>query len=232
MTAIEAKIYKTWFVFFSDDFHYPEKSALLAKLKEKENFKNGNEVILPIPDSAPPEIPLMILSKENDYELKFSKKRIDYSHFFEGNELVKDKLLKSIEDIFNAIDQKIKNVGLIISLYFEGITKDNIHEKLVNFFKRETEEMLKINHSEEFTLRSLHKETLKVGSIEDKFNIAFEFNIGKHKLKGKTILIHFDMNTFSSSIGDTSMGFVTDFFRTVFIKQDDFVKKIITEVFG
>ncbi|MFO3492345.1 hypothetical protein SC233_13675, partial [Legionella pneumophila serogroup 1] len=67
------------FVFFSNNIRYRDKASLLSKFKERTPFSNSQEIILPLPDDIPPDVPLMFLSKKGEFEIKFSKARIDFT---------------------------------------------------------------------------------------------------------------------------------------------------------
>jgi len=220
--SIQAKIYKILFVFFSDNFIYQNKSTLLSELKKKKSFKESNETILPLPDNIPPEIPIMLLSKSNEYEIRFSRNRIDY---ISVNNFETQKILLSVDEIFNALNQRLKNVGLVISLYFDDIPEDQINTKIARFFNADNKDIFNMENSSEFVLRNLYKKQLEIGEIKTEVNFSTTFTFANIEDK-KRISVDFDINTFPSRNIEIDNTFVKHFIEKSFSEKEDFINKI------
>lgn len=86
---------KTQLVFFSPEIHLANKLKLAYALNEQlSNLLDSDPVILPIPDDAPPEIPVIqMFSSDQRYTLMISKNRIDLHY---NSELGKDERILPI----------------------------------------------------------------------------------------------------------------------------------------
>lgn len=197
------KFHSIQFVLFPESFNMPEpnkRSEFIAKFKEK--FSDAQETVLPIPNDAPQDIPTMILSLKNSYDIRFARKRIDLnfnSNSKEEKSIEKifssefkplaSKLVKTIED--NLADTiKIEGVGCIIRSYIEVEQSASKFENIIN----NDSELFDFSDNSELMVRNLKKDNLE---ITEKNLRIHEIILMKNQKIGDNdaLFVEFDMNT-------------------------------------
>lgn len=195
------KLHNIQLVIFPRSFPIPkDRSQLLLKLKKK---FDGIETILPIPDEAPPEVPLMILNKQDSFEIKISKARIDYSWFEQSDEtiesIIKNKFLpqaKSFFEIVQTIDDiKLGKIGFVIRSFIEDF--ENVNEKISRSFTDSSRKIFDFSENSDFLLRNTKRHNIEIGDKTFKINEIRLVNTGATSSStGKKVLFfEFDFNS-------------------------------------
>lgn len=225
------------FVLFPEFFNLPEpdkRAEFLAKFKTA--FPDSQEMILPIPSDAPDEIPVMVLGKKDEYEINFSKKRIDFIFAYKPEDKNIDEIFRSFflpktVNLLNIFDSnfkdmvKFKNIGCIIR---SALKIDNPNVKMKKFLKDETS-LFSFNADSQNLIRSLGIEDLSVGEKTFKINkiITFHTNFTDKETKERIIFFEFDMNTFpETKEGINEKVIIENFLDQEIKKNNDFLNKI------
>lgn len=182
---------------------------------------DGDQIILPVPNNAPAEIPRIILKNKNEsYSLNVGLNRID---FFYNEIVLKDNLptkeLSKLEQDFrkktNSIVQTILNIastrivrlGFIVTLQsgVSGKASSFISEKYLKQ-KKSTQDVYDLN------LGILKKE--KIGHTVS--NIWFRINPFRKEgdpLDDKMITVQFDVNTLVEEMLNFSLDDINKYFE-------------------
>ena len=206
------------FVYFLDRYHVPDRSAFMTRLKT--SLGGGTEMILPIPDSAPEDVPLMLLQERDRYEIRIAKGRLDF-HFLNDNPA---RTTNEIVQNFRPLNQRvyeilldrtsfeIRDVGFIIRSLSNDAVVPNAHIRSLfgadpNLNFEETSDML---------IRNLKKQDVLISGNTVKFNEIVTLQTSDNPAGGKIVSLEFDMNTFPKEHPVTV--------------NNNFVEELITEV--
>jgi hypothetical protein len=171
--------------------------------KETGNLFDGDPIILPIPNDAPPEVPRIILKNKNDsYTLNLCQNRVDlfynerdlkdFSPTHSLSELIPDMLDKSnslIQSLKKLMSVRIVRLGFIVAL--EGITLESASIYLKELFIKEKPLVNKIY---DLNIEFLKKQTI------NSINSNIWFKVKPIRIEGdarddKIISVRFDINT-------------------------------------
>ncbi|MDP2671651.1 MAG: hypothetical protein Q8P13_04320 [bacterium] len=183
---------------FPKDFYISDLNILLEEIRDGVDvFSDGNNIILPIPSTAPREIPRLLLrSKDNSVacNLSFDKINIQWinqteiSSFSLPLDKIQDLVGKLSDIIFHhsPSQNKMKRVGYIKEIFFlsQNPTKD-ISETV--FKERLTENLRTFLFNLTFNLTLNNIDCNQVVTIGDGIK-----NVGN---KGKVIMLMKDINT-------------------------------------
>ena len=218
MSDVKFKLQNLQFVYFLDGSYIPDKTALLTKLKAV--MGGGNEIILPIPNDAPPDIPLIILQSPDKYEIKIARGRVDFHYKGSATstcDQVRSEFLLLNEKLFEILSNdtafKIQNIGFIIRSLNEEIAL--INSKIASMFSQDT--IFDFQETSDILIRNLKKETLVINGESIKFNQIALFGTVIGSSGKRIISLEFDMNTFPK---DQSVLIVNKAFLQEFVKQD------------
>lgn len=228
---IEIKDHRILFVFFSERFNFGgnEKAAFLSNLKKQSLLSEANEIILPIPDDAPPEIPLMFLLKAGEYEIKFMRNRIDYTIFCK--EIVDKKTCQPIIKFYSSLQERtpdltLKNIGFVIYSYFNNFSKDEINTKLSRLLSDGAKDLCDINISQEFLLRNLYKKNITVNGNSIDVNLSITLNSAIVINDDKKLAFDFDINTFPSQNKTINKEFIDTFINQALCERNIILDKL------
>lgn len=169
-------------------------------LKGSNNLFDGEPIILPLPNDAPPEIPRIILkNKEQTYTLQITTNRIDFIYEDKSADSKKNTLtelqtqylshLSNItKTLISEIGSKVSRLGFIPVLQYKI---DNATSYIIKTYFKDS----KLTQStEEINFGILHK--IKIN--EQPTNIWLRvnsFNKPGDKLNNKLVVLLFDINT-------------------------------------
>ncbi|RYW31633.1 hypothetical protein D7248_16440, partial [Legionella pneumophila] len=175
----EFKRDKILFVFFSNNFMYENKADFLGQIKKIKIFANSQETILPLPDDVPLDIPLMFLTKKDDFEIKFSKSRIDFVKLSPDSNF---DLKEWVGKLNKIISSQLKHIGIVI-YSSSSDNSDSDFSKIGKLFTSNGNDIFKVSTSDECFLRTLNLETLDFQ--ERNFKINESLIIGTNKSKNQ-----------------------------------------------
>lgn len=216
---------KILFVFFSDNFFYENKSDFLSRIKKDKFFAESQETILPLPDDVPSDIPVMFLARKGDFEIKFSKSRIDFVKTFPVKE---EKFIEHVKQIFNFISASTKHIGMVIYSSSSEIN-DNEFAKIQRLFSSNGEDIFGVSTSHECFLRTLNQESLDFAS-EKHVKINKSLVIGTNK-SNKLLTTQFDINTFPEGKIEIDNRFTKYFINHTFKVEKKFSDDLLKKVF-
>jgi hypothetical protein len=221
------------FVFFPKNFRISKnKSDFLPKLSK---YFDGEQMILPIPDEAPDEIPrITMASKDESLKITISKNRIDtfLDKKEENNQKSDQQIFEDFQNLIINIFNTTKDyydtvrIGLIIrsiednSYSFTKTSKllDDSFEKLISAYGSNSPDLqiyFSVKNSEESGLGPNLFNGIKIGS-------ATKSDDGK-----KYILLEFDMNNKEDLDDKVDSKKIESFLDVVKTKNDSFVKSIL-----
>lgn len=183
MELLEKQIALFYRTSFEDPFE-----ALALKIKEK--LGNADTQYLPIPPNAPPEIPRLILSFQNNFRIQFAKNRADI--FFKS--AIND-ISTSVSAILGQISpEKINRVGFVQKTFRE-LALANMLSLIKN--PPETAKELSIRVNVEKTVGDY-----PCNSIESVNFVTAQKNINGQQAQVHGILQERDINTIPSKSAD------------------------------
>ncbi|CZG80345.1 hypothetical protein SDA22_07300 [Legionella pneumophila serogroup 1] len=208
------------FVFFSNNIRYRDKASLLSKFKERTPFSNSQEIILPLPDDIPPDVPLMFLSKKGEFEIKFSKARIDFTSTniknFESN----------VKEIYEILDMEILHIGMVINSHINNFDKSLINSKIESLYSDIGKELFNITKSIETILRTLSHKEIQYNEEVIKINQSVMVSSSQTQVS-----VNFDQNTFPSNDLKVDKELISYFIKTTFQYSDTFNEDIKAKAF-
>lgn len=216
------KIFHLQFVFFPINFNLPENSRakFLSDISKK---YEGSQIILPIPSDILGDIPFMLLQRQGEYEISFSRNRIEIKvDIVEDNQI--DKADNITIDILKHLEENnigIKDIGFIIRSKDEEKPNERFNSFINNnvFFDYSKE-------SENYA-RSLKRIIAEIDGINITINESKALNTGaKDTATNKDLLIlEFDRNTFPKKESVSfNQNFVKDFIDKAKKANQDFTK--------
>ena len=120
---------------FAATINLTNKVALVDQIdKALENLFNGEPLIMPLPENAPPEIPRIILnSKDQEFSLNISPVRIDL--------IFNNKKQASME--FKKLSEQMKKyMDLIVKILISQFSSSFVRMGIINITKIETDKPL------------------------------------------------------------------------------------------
>src|SRR3989344_5126864 len=144
-----------------------DRLLVASKINKKlDNFFNGQPVLLPIPNDAPPEIPRIILkTRDEEFSLQISASRVDLFFRNATNKDIKYQevfvKLKTMLNVFSEciigdFTASVNRLGIIVNALPSGLTVKNIQD----FFNNDN---ISVNDKEEIQISLLNKE--KIGDF-------------------------------------------------------------------
>jgi hypothetical protein len=181
-------------LFFKNTLDRPDEEYMNLN-KEMNNLFNNTPTIIPVPDDAPKDIPVVQLSsKEKGYRANISRKRADL--FFDPNK--NDKNDKNIDEIMKDFNIKVDNfidffvnicrinrMGFVVDNIF--ISKDSVKKINKRYLKEDLSDSLELKLR--FNRRNKINQ-FNYNNITDISNV--KVNIDNKEKTG--ILIHKDLN--------------------------------------
>lgn len=199
------KLLNAQFVFFPSNFNLTQKDRANFISKFSNVFK-GNQLILPIPDSAPDDILRMsINSEDNDYRVNFAKNRIDV--VFEPldddrQEIPLESLLgkhysDNIRSIFEILsNEKTFSFGKIGFVIRSILDENDIENKIFNFIDSKSKSLFDIQYDDaDLTIKHSRKEEIKLKDTNFQSNILFTISSGLKDLQTHKRLAMFEFDS-------------------------------------
>ncbi|HAT1884184.1 TPA: hypothetical protein ACT9L9_002646 [Legionella pneumophila] len=208
------------FVFFSNNIRYRDKSSLLSKFKERPSFSNSQEIILPLPDDIPPDVPLMFLSKKGEFEIKFSKGRIDFTYTNITNFEI------AVKEIFEILDMEMQHIGMVINSHINNFDKSLINSKIERLYSDIGKELFNIPNSIETILRTLSHKEIQYKQKDIKINQSVMVSSSPSQVN-----VNYDQNTFPSTNLTINDELISYFIIMTFENSNAFNKEIIAKAF-
>lgn len=227
------------FVFFIDNLNIDSSSRadFIAKLPEE---LKENQVILPVPDEAPRDIPIMTTSSKNNIcQIVFFGNKIDISFNFDEkgidnqNEYV--EIFRSyLKDIYSRIKNiKVKSVGFVIS----NIRKDeNAPNKIEGLLDASKKNIFLFEPEADFRIKNSSKTLDKIGENTFSFNIISEVFSGRIKevsgeKENKIFVFQLDMNTKADEKELNNLNEILDFVNLVIQKNNEKIDLINNNIY-
>ncbi|GEM_PF-3703116 len=193
------------FVFFPQNFSL-EENARADFLAEIIKTVPGKPSILPIPRDVPGDIPFMFLLQDDEYEIQFSKNRIDITVI--ANETNDTNFLSSvakpiIKNVFEQLQRRsiaLKDIGCVIR---SADKKDQDPNKILNTFIG-NQAFFSTSKDAENLIRGLERKTLKLNETTVSVNQSKTLTTGAvdTETNSKIIICEFDVNTFPETVKD------------------------------
>jgi hypothetical protein len=193
------------FVFFPQNFSLEEndRADFLAEIIKT---VPGKPIILPIPRDVPGDIPFMFLQQDDEYEIQFSKNRIDITVI--ANETTDINFLSSvakpiIKNVFEQLQRRfiaLKDIGCVI----RSVDKEDRNpNKILNTFIGK-HAFFSTSKDAENLIRGLERKTLTLNQKTVSVNQSKTLNTGAIDIgtNSKIIICEFDVNTFPEDVKD------------------------------
>ena len=117
----------------------------------------------------------MFLSKNDSFEIRFFKNRIDCCLF--------SNLEK--ESIYSILNCNIQKICFVSYLNFDDISEGRINDCISKFFNDNSKDVFQIHGSAEFILRNIYKKKLNINDQDITTNLSMTFNTTTNQNKGK-----------------------------------------------
>lgn len=227
-----SKLLNVQFVFFPKSFSLKEAERLEFLTKFKGLF-DGRQMVLPIPDDAPENVPRMTLTSKDDlYQLAFAKSRIDLHYNIDKDNVLDEskmkdfilgdfnKLLVSIFDILLTEDDfRCGAVGCILRTIKDV---DGEQDKVRELLADDAKELF--TESDKASLNLYYTNKLEADGF--KLNHAERFISGvKDEAGNMLILTEFDYNTKDDTNSIESKDLLEKFLNKIVDDHLAFLKK-------
>jgi hypothetical protein len=223
------------FAFFprTIDLTAEKKTRLLSELVKK---FNGEQVVLPLPEDAPPEVPrLSVSSLEGDIELNVAKNRVDFFYFFQKDDVDLNNLKNLLEYIFNVFktnqNEFLSKFGIVLRSQRGSITEKEDFEKL---FNQDLLSLFLLDSSDSnFEIKRLER-NIKKQLLDQEINLNRSFSIQSTvDPNNKAIIIaSLDINTKREERFFGTIEELTSFVDLVFQLNKDFLDNLDKVVYA
>jgi len=220
------------FAYFFNRFPVPQKdrSDFLVKIKNKGLV--GNDIIFPIPDDAPEEIPFMFLQQSEEYEIRFSRGRIDF--FLKSTKEKMDDVLgefknkiKILHFVLAEYQTEITDIGCVFRFVGDDKTPNNIFKKV---FYREGIDFIDFSTSATNFIQNKKQATLDINSINFSVNQIKTVKTVDVPEQEKRLVVEYDMNTRPERIQEiTEFAQIESFVTQEHGLASEFLKKLTPE---
>ena len=218
------------FVFFPQNFSL-EENARADFLAEIIKTVPGKPIILPIPRDVPGDIPFMFLQQDDEYEIQFSKNRINITVI--ANETADINFLSSvakpiIKNVFELLQKRsitLKDIGCVI----RSVDKeDQDPNKILNTFIGKPA-FFSTSKDAENLIRGLERKTIILNEKTVSVNQSKTLNTGAVDTgtNSKIIICEFDVNTFPEVVKD---GWNLDIIEAFIVEIEKNNKTFVEEI--
>ena len=218
------------FVFFPQNFSL-EENARADFLAEIIKTVPGKPIILPIPRDVPGDIPFMFLQQDDEYEIQFSKNRIDITIIADETSdvsflsYVAKPIIKNVFELLQRRSIALKDIGCVIR---SADKEDQNPNKILNTFIGK-QAFFSTSKDAENLIRGLERKTLELNKTTVSVNQSKTLNTGAVDTvtNSKIIICEFDVNTFPETVKD---GWKLDIVEAFIVEIEKNNKTFVEEI--